>query len=107
VVRGWSIGTLTYLGIVFFFLVVQFQTYYIQRNHIIKTVVNLFTYKHLHSVYGTYHCFSLETQKDSPITTENCILHRFKMSFRMSEQRIWGTCNIISWRWNQQMHMNV
>ena len=41
VVHGWSSGTLTYLGIIVFF-VMQFQTYYIQRYHIISTVVNLF-----------------------------------------------------------------
>ena len=76
VVCGWSSGTLTYLGITLFF-VVQFQTYYIQRYHIIKTVVTLFTYKHLYSVYGTYHYYILQTQKDSPLTSNhNWQLHK-------------------------------
>jgi len=40
VVHGLSSGTLTYLRIIVFFGV-KFQTFYIQRYHIIKTTVNL------------------------------------------------------------------
>jgi len=84
----------------------QFLIYHIQTNHITETAVNLYIYTYIHTHTNISTVYMVPTTiiflKQNKILlshlirTENCILYRFETSFRMSEQRIRGTYNIVS-----------